>query len=139
MPSKPPKPCRHPGCPEITTDPSGYCHRHREYEKAVRNDYEKRRGSAASRGYDRRWRNCAKSFLAEHPLCKLCEKENRLTPATLVDHIISVTGPDDPLFWEPDNHQSLCSSCHSIKTAKEDGGFGNPEGRGVSISENLRL
>ncbi|WP_353056028.1 hypothetical protein [Mesobacillus subterraneus] len=28
------------------------------------------------------------------------------------------------LFWNVHNWQSLCASCHSSKTVKEDGGFG---------------
>jgi 5-methylcytosine-specific restriction endonuclease McrA len=31
----------------------------------------------------------------------------------------------------PKNHQTLCKSCHSFKTATEDGGFGCKR-RGVS-------
>jgi 5-methylcytosine-specific restriction endonuclease McrA len=30
-----------------------------------------------------------------------------------------VYGKDDPLFWDVDNHQSLCVTCHAKKTAKE--------------------
>jgi 5-methylcytosine-specific restriction protein A len=30
------------------------------------------------------------------------------------------------LFWNRSNWQSLCHSCHSRKTASEDGGWGNP-------------
>ncbi|WP_232338165.1 MULTISPECIES: HNH endonuclease [Bordetella] len=30
------------------------------------------------------------------------------------------------LFWDTSNWQGLCWSCHSIKTAREDGGFGHP-------------
>lgn len=39
--------------------------------------------------------------------------------ATEVDHIIPVTGPDDPLFWEESNHQPLTHECHSRKTMAE--------------------
>lgn len=38
---------------------------------------------------------------------------------TDVDHIIPVDGPDDPRFWDPENHQSLCHACHSAKTMAE--------------------
>jgi len=46
-----------------------------------------------------------------------------IRPATLVDHIIPHRG-DNNLFWDEDNWQALCTECHAIKTAKEDGGFG---------------
>jgi 5-methylcytosine-specific restriction protein A len=31
------------------------------------------------------------------------------------------------LFWDQSNWQPLCHTCHSKKTAREDGGFGNSE------------
>src|SRR5688572_4946023 len=77
------------------------------------------RPSAAARGYGHRWRLYRLQFLKEHPLCVTCERENVLHPATDVDHIEPVTGPDDPLFWEPTNHQALCSPHHSAKTRRD--------------------
>nr|DAK90259.1 MAG TPA: HNH endonuclease bacteriophage, HNH Endonuclease, DNA.52A [Caudoviricetes sp.] len=29
-------------------------------------------------------------------------------------------------MWDQSNWQALCHECHSRKTAKENGGFGNP-------------
>ncbi|WP_289184903.1 HNH endonuclease [uncultured Parasutterella sp.] len=29
------------------------------------------------------------------------------------------------MFWDESNWQALCKHCHDVKTAKEDGGFGN--------------
>ena len=80
------------------------------------------RGSAASRGYDARWRAYRKSFIARHPICNTrgCRR-----PTTDVDHIQAVSGPQDALFWDPTNHQGLCHTCHSRKTATSDGGFGH--------------
>jgi 5-methylcytosine-specific restriction protein A len=74
------------------------------------------RGSAASRGYDARWRRLRLMFLREHPLCALCG-----APATEVDHIIPIRlgGSNDAA-----NLQALCKSCHSAKTAREDGRWG---------------
>lgn len=45
----------------------------------------------------------------------MCLAMNRQTPATVVDHIIPHTG-NDKLFWDKDNWQSLCKSCHDSKT-----------------------
>lgn len=63
-------------------------------------------------------------FLGEHPLCLKCEEVGIVKGSTDVDHI-KPAGPNDPLFWEPTNHQALCHKHHSEKTAKEDGGWGN--------------
>jgi 5-methylcytosine-specific restriction endonuclease McrA len=71
-----------------------------------------RRGSAASRGYDARWRRYRMMFLRENPLCVLCRPLGRIRAATVVDHIEPHRG-DYKTFWDPANHQSLCASCHS--------------------------
>jgi 5-methylcytosine-specific restriction protein A len=44
--------------------------------------------------------------------------------ATDVDHKTPCK-PNDPKFWDESNWQRLCHAHHSIKTAREDGGFGN--------------
>ena len=82
--------------------------------------------SAHARGYTRAWRRAREAFLAHHPLCVHCLAKDPplITAATDVDHIVPHRG-DPVLFWNHDNWQSLCHECHSIKTAKEDGGFGN--------------
>lgn len=91
----------------------GYCN-----ECARPNDYDKTRPNAARRGYGGQWRRYRKSFLMENPLCACgCGQ-----PATDVDHIQPVTGPNDPLFWSRDNHQALSHECHSRKTAREQNG-----------------
>jgi 5-methylcytosine-specific restriction protein A len=49
----------------------------------------------------------------------------RYRKATVVDHIIPHRG-DEKLFWDRDNWQALCKSCHDHKTWTEDK---NPEYR----------
>jgi len=93
---------------------SGYCPAH---QAAARES----RPSACRRGYGRRWQRYRLSFLACNPVCALC----RLAAAEHVDHIRPVTGASDPGFFSASNHQGLCRSCHSAKTAAEDRGFGN--------------
>ena len=39
--------------------------------------------------------------------------------ATVVDHIIPHRG-DQKLFWDQNNWQALCKSCHDKKTLTED-------------------
>jgi 5-methylcytosine-specific restriction protein A len=98
-----------------------------------------KRETAAKRGYGYRWQKYSAARLLRHPLCVDPDKRHKdvYVAAALTDHIVPVSGPEDSKFWESDNHQSLCWSCHSYKTAKEDGGFGhkgnriNAWGRGV--------
>ena len=119
MPKRVSKPCAYPGCPALTTE--RHCPAH---AKAEQQRYDLARGTAQERGYTARWQRARRTFLAQHPLCAECERQGRLTGATVVDHVIPHKG-DMVLFWDSENWQSLCKTCHDVKTAKEDGGFGN--------------
>ena len=119
------RPCAHPGCPNLVRPPAKYCADHQADATVYARRHDKERGSANDRGYGVRWAKYRKSYLSQHPLCVMCLAEGRVTPATDVDHIKPVSGPDDPLFWDPTNHQALCHSHHSRKTATENGGYGN--------------
>ena len=79
------------------------------------------RPDSTVRGYNYRWKQYAKNYLARHPLCVHCLANDRSTLATCVDHIIPVTdaGQSDPNFWRRENHQPLCTRCHAKKTAKD--------------------
>ena len=120
MPARPKRPCRQPGCPETHRNPNGYCDEHQARAKS----YDDERPSAASRLYDRRWREARIRYLAENPLCVKCLAKGRTEASNQVDHIIRHKG-DSRLFWDRKNWQALCDACHSRKTATEDGGFGN--------------
>lgn len=123
MPARPKRPCNRPGCRRLTTE--RYCEEHmREYRQ--RQDRE--RGTAHERGYDARWRRARAVYLREHPLCVRCEREGRITPATVVDHIVPHKG-DMELFWDRENWQPLCARHHNIKTAREDSNFTRRAGR----------
>jgi 5-methylcytosine-specific restriction endonuclease McrA len=47
------------------------------------------------------------------------------TPSTIADHI-KPHRCNFTLFFDDKNLQGVCKTCHDIKTATEDGGFGNP-------------
>ncbi len=96
--------------------------------------------------YGRRWHRTRNSFLRErcsclrlsaecerchgtgfpNRFCIACWNEQRvlnfLSPE--VDHIVPHLG-DREKFWNRANWQTLCAHHHSVKTATEDGGFGN--------------
>lgn len=118
MPTKPKKPCSKVGCQNLTTERLCEEHKREEYKKQDRE-----RGTAAKRGYNSRWRRARKWFLDRNPLCVKCMEEGRLTPATVVDHIVPHQGDYD-LFWDVNNWQALCKQCHDRKTAREDGRWG---------------
>lgn len=119
MARRPKRPCAVPGCPALINSGS-YCEAHAKQRRQQRPD---ERPSAAARGYDRKWRRIAAAHKKAHPFCVICG-----APVEHTDHIIprSQGGSDK---W--DNLQSLCHSCHSSKTVREDGGFGNARGGGI--------
>ena len=57
-----------------------------------------------------RWGRIRKAQLTEHPLCKFCLEQGRLTVATIADHVEPHRG-DINQFWVG-KLQSLCLQCH---------------------------
>jgi 5-methylcytosine-specific restriction endonuclease McrA len=81
-----------------------------------------RRGTAASRGYGHKWRKVRLDYLAQHPLCVMCERLGQVTAATVVDHKEPHRG-DQKLFWSRSNWQALCKPHHdATKRAEEHRG-----------------
>ena len=111
MARKPLRPCRHPGCSELTRD--GWCDKHRPKYRRGR--------SAAYHGWYLLpiWKDKLRprQLLCE-PWCRECARRGVRTRATVVDHVTPHEG-NWALFVDPANHQSLCKSCHDRKTAWE--------------------
>lgn len=137
MPVARPRPCREPGCPALVVG-GGYCDAHRPVEQQREQERDRNRASAAKRGYSSRWRKARATFLARSPLCAACSTDERPVAASDVDHKIpprlrealdsgdaEAIARAQALFWDTSNWQGLCGPCHSAKTAREDGGFGN--------------
>jgi len=59
----------------------------------------------------KRWHRLRWHQLANSPLCVMCEKLGKRTPATVADHKTPHRG-DEQLFFDPGNLQSLCKPCH---------------------------
>lgn len=108
-----------------------------EREKERKRWFDERRGSAASRGYDSRWRKARIGYLRRHPLCVHCEAEGVVCAASVVDHIVPHRG-DRRLFWDRANWQSLCAEHHNRKTATEDSNFTAGNARSLYWPEGLR-
>lgn len=106
--------CNQMGCHVLTEQT--YCDKHKRQPEYGRK-------SACKRGYGRRWQSVSKAYLANHPFCVRCLENKLYTRSEVVDHIIPHKG-DMELFWDKNNWQALCKTCHDRKTATEDGGFG---------------
>ncbi len=121
MPNHPAKPCVYPGCVALVHGRDvRYCPDHLA---EVRHQQDTRRGTAATRGYDAKWRVVRYKFLKEHPICVDCGES-----ATVAHHIIRRRngGTDDEQNLVP-----LCATCHAKLHAKSGESFG---GRGASES-----
>lgn len=55
------------------------------------------------------------------PLCVFCLEQEVVTSAAVVDHIKPHRG-DEALFFDPDNLQSLCKSCHDSTKQRMEAG-----------------
>jgi 5-methylcytosine-specific restriction endonuclease McrA len=83
-----------------------------------------RRKNAGERGYDARWQEYSVRYRQEHPLCVPCLLRGRVRGVSggrwtgCVDHIVPVHSCPD-LFWDPNNHASMCFGCHGMKTRAE--------------------
>lgn len=99
--------CQHPRCPAPAERLSVFCSVHKPRPDDMR-------PSAARRGYDRGWRRTSARFLREYPTCFVCGN-----PAKEVDHIKPLVEGGTNQFT---NLQSLCKSCHSKKTIRQNRG-----------------
>jgi 5-methylcytosine-specific restriction protein A len=113
MPSRPPHPCGHPGCPKITHE--RFCPVHMAEHKARERARLANRPSAAARGYDSEWKRIRNAHIEQEPHCRMCLARGRVVPATVVDHRLAIMDGGD---HNPENLQSLCTSCHRSKTRR---------------------
>lgn len=82
--------------------------------------YDNRSGKRGERHqiYDtEHWRRLRKAKFHDQPICEMCEKEGRITPATEIHHIVSFMSVEDSLArqalaFDYYNLMSLCSDCH---------------------------
>lgn len=117
------KRCKTQHCRNLHKNANGYCDAcNAEYRRTHPRDfkeYDKKRGSATSRGYDSRWRKFASDYLKEHPTCAICGQ-----PAKIVDHkdipadlMMQVYGGFD---YDLSHYQALCYRCNTKKGRRED-------------------
>lgn len=109
--------CAYPGCGEVTRN--HFCEGHTPQAGGG----DDRRGSSASRGYGSNWRKLRRIKLNQDPVCADPDGRHpgQVVAAMQVDHIIPLAQGGTNAM---DNLQSLCYSCHSHKTATQDGGWG---------------
>lgn len=118
------KQCTYHGCGAIVRDGHGarcaaHAHDVTSVKRAHHTDKVTGRPVASSRGYTYKWSKVRLSYIKQNPLCVHCLAKGYTTAAQEVDHIVRHKGKGDPEFFNHDNLQSLCKSCHSRKTRRE--------------------
>lgn len=114
MAEKPLRPCRHPGCPELTR--SGYCDKHKpQHRRTPRGESAQWHGFYSTAIWLEELRP---GQLLREPFCRECAKRGLRVRATVVDHVEPHRG-QWARFIDPDNLQSLCERCHNRKTMLE--------------------
>jgi 5-methylcytosine-specific restriction protein A len=113
-------PCKKNGCGALVEIGVGWCERHLSGRVT---EYERTRPTARQRGYSVAWEKARLGYLRKHPLCVACLSRGLVVPGAHVDHIVDHKG-DRGVFWDSGNWQTLCASCHSQKTRRENGGGG---------------
>ncbi|HVK25466.1 MAG TPA: hypothetical protein VM677_29255 [Actinokineospora sp.] len=114
MPTRAPRRCTMTGCPGAA-EFYGRCVTHRQERPRPK---AQPRPSSTEQGYDYQWRKRSETYRRLHPWCEVTGCGDR---SAHTDHV-----DGDNTNWERDNLQALCHSHHSSKTARHDGGFGNP-------------
>lgn len=113
MPSRAPAACKRSGCAGLVVN--GVCSKCGPLRRRTDSVVDEQRGTAAERGYGRRWRTVRAMYLRQHPVCDECLRYGRVKSATDVHHKIPKRdGGTD----EDGNLQALCHECHSRITGK---------------------
>jgi 5-methylcytosine-specific restriction protein A len=119
MPSRAPRPCTHPGCPELVTLGSRCQQHQREQFKqktAVAMTDERKRED--KRFYDSAlWQKVRAQVLMKEPYCRECRRSGRVELATMVDHIDRIQAGGSRVAAS--NLQPLCEYHHAVKRQKE--------------------
>ncbi len=106
MPRLPKKPCKYPGCPNLTE--KTYCE---EHEKEMNRAYEKYgRDKTVRRKYGRAWKRIRDKHVSQHPFCEKCLEKGVLVPVDEVHHILPLS---EGGTHDKENLISLCKSCHA--------------------------
>lgn len=107
--SIPSRPCTYPGCHNFAKH--GRCDLHISQVKKKYDANRELNEEWRDWIHSRRYRTAAAIFKANNPLCVRCEAKEIITPVYLIHHKIPHEG-DWNLFWDKENWESLCNSCH---------------------------
>lgn len=132
------KHCGSIGCHALVTYPAKYCSKHAELDKRDYSTYNKtvrtRNATKAEQTNfyrTRQWSALRQQVLEQqHYLCQYCKANGRVKPAKVVDHIVPVEF-DETSKADVDNLATICSSCHTVKSAWERNYYGTGLGGAI--------
>lgn len=124
--------CGWPGCSNLVLE-GYYCPKHkaiadqRKKDRKIFTGTKRDRSGSYHQLYNSvKWRKISKEFLAKYNVCVICGAK-----ATIADHITPHRGNED-LFYDTNNLQPMCWSCHTRKTLAENNNFQGSKGDGGS-------
>ena len=123
MPTIPTNPkCSTLGCANTKAKFSTLCVEHggRDVFDYKRYNKGKRKESTAKYNTSQ-WHTLRQIQLSQHPLCASCTTQGIVTAANHVDHVFPWSHISEQAFTH-NIYQSLCASCHTIKTHLEQQG-----------------
>ena len=115
--------CLDLGCKNDRSKFNAYCMDHggRDTFDYKRYNSSDKRKIGLEKYQSRQWRKMRQIQLSQHPLCAACLSDGKITPALHIDHLFPWGLVGDIAFTN-NVFQSLCPSCHSIKTTLEQRG-----------------
>ncbi|MBE6926886.1 MAG: HNH endonuclease [Ruminococcaceae bacterium] len=106
MPRKPKRPCSYPGCPKLTD--GRFCEEHTKVEAKRYETYD--RDPETRRRYGRVWKRIRDSYVQQHPVCELCQRDGNFVPTEEIHHKVPLA---EGGTHARDNLIALCKSCHA--------------------------
>lgn len=107
--------CTKSGCKTLIDVSESRCDKHQRAKRGERVTGQFKRDANY---YTNRWKALSANQKRKQPLCENCLAIGLVREGRIADHIKEARDKPE-LFWNPDNLQTLCWSCHTIKTNKE--------------------
>ena len=108
------KKCASYGCTNQRSKLNTYC-----VEHGGKNTVDTEQRKAFTSMYQtNQWRNLRQAQLSKQPLCESCLSRGKVVQANHVDHLFAWTNLNKDAFYN-NVFQSLCTNCHSHKSALE--------------------
>ena len=65
----------------------------------------------------KRWRSLRNYYIQKNPCCEQCQRDGTIKGGQCVDHVKPIIMGGSPV--DVKNLQTLCNSCHAIKSGRE--------------------